>query len=158
MILWRIASTTRNYAAGDLSGAGAAKFPGRWNDNGQHVVYAAPTLALAVLETAAHIEDSGLPMNRYVVEIDVPDDIWENRRLTLGVSGLPVGWDAIPSAHAALTVGSTWYASGTHALLEVPSVIVPEESVVLINASLAECAAIRAREIRRFDYNSLFRR
>ena len=50
--------------------------PGRWNDEKQAVVYSAPTIAIAVLETAAHIDDAGLPLNRFLVEIDVPDDVW----------------------------------------------------------------------------------
>ena len=57
MRLWRIAAETREYAAIDLSGAGAAKSPGRWNDYKEPVVYCAPTIAMAVLETAAHIDE-----------------------------------------------------------------------------------------------------
>ena len=75
MILWRIAAETRKYGADDLSGAGAAKSPGRWNDDGQPALYTAPTIAIAVLETAAHVDDSGLPLNRYLVQIDVPDAV-----------------------------------------------------------------------------------
>jgi len=44
MILWRIAADTRQYRADDLSGGGAAKGPGRWNDKGEAVLYTAPTL------------------------------------------------------------------------------------------------------------------
>ena len=53
MILWRIATETREYRAIDLSGAGAARDPGRWNAAREPVVYCAPTIAIAVLETAA---------------------------------------------------------------------------------------------------------
>src|SRR5512133_1880083 len=80
VILWRIATETRKYAATDLSGAGAARSPGRWNEEGEAVVYAAVSIALAVLETAAHINDRGLPMNRFVVRIDVPQDVWDARQ------------------------------------------------------------------------------
>ena len=52
MKLWRIAAETRQYAADDLSGAGAARHPGRWNDVGEPVLYTAPSISLAVLETA----------------------------------------------------------------------------------------------------------
>ena len=76
MNLWRIATETRAYAPNDLSGAGAAKNPGRWNAATESVVYCAPTLAMAVLETAAHIDDSGLPLNKFVVLIEVPDAVW----------------------------------------------------------------------------------
>ena len=79
MKLWRIAADTRQYRADDLSGGGAARRPGRWNDTGEVVIYAAPTISIAVLETAAHIDDAGLPLNRYLLELDVPDDVWALR-------------------------------------------------------------------------------
>jgi RES domain-containing protein len=135
MILWRIASETRQYGAADLSGAGAAAKPGRWNAIGEAVLYAAPTIAMAVLETAAHIDDAGLPQNRFVVRIDVPEKMWRART----------------------TLGSRWLREGASALLEVPSVIVPEETVVALNATHPEIKRLKATVVRRFDYPRLFR-
>ena len=79
MKIGRIAAETRNHAAADLSGAGAAKNPGRWNKTGEPVVYAAQSIALTVLETAAYADSAGLPLNRLVVEINIPDKIWATR-------------------------------------------------------------------------------
>lgn len=156
MILWRIAAETREYRADDLSGAGAAKSPGRWNKAGQYVLYAAPTIAMAVLETAAHIDDGGLPLNRYLVEITVPDDIWTARE-ELNTEQLDATWAAIPAGRGSVEPGSDWIKGATAALLVVPSVIVPEESVVVINAKHPDAAGLRARSVRLFDYNRLFR-
>ncbi|MFO1271983.1 MAG: RES family NAD+ phosphorylase [Rubrivivax sp.] len=156
MILWRIAADTRSYGADDLSGAGAAKSPGRWNDTGQPVVYAAPTIAMAVLETAAHIDDGGLPLNRYLVEITVPDATWKAREV-LDQSRLDATWAAIPAGRGSVKPGSDWIKGGTAALLVVPSVIVPEESAVVINASHPDAAGLKARIVRLFEYNRLFR-
>ena len=58
MKLWRIAAETRRYPATDLSGKGAALSPGWWNSESEAVVYSACTIALAVLETAAHLTSS----------------------------------------------------------------------------------------------------
>ena len=104
MILWRIAADTRRYRADDLSGAGAARSPGRWNDVGQAVLYTAPTIAMAVLETAAHIDDGGLPLNRYLVEITVPDATWSARE-TLDIGTLDITWSAIPAGRGAGSAG-----------------------------------------------------
>jgi RES domain-containing protein len=156
MILWRIASETRQYGAADLSGAGAAAKPGRWNAIGEAVLYAAPTIAMAVLETAAHIDDAGLPQNRFVVRIDVPEKMWR-ARITLGVDALPVTWAAIPAGRASVGVGSRWIREGASALLEVPSVIVPEETLVALNATHPEIKRLKATVIRRFEYPRLFR-
>ena len=156
MILWRIASETRQYGAADLSGAGAAAKPGRWNAIGEAVLYAAPTIAMAVLETAAHIDDAGVPQNRFVVRIDVPEKMWR-ARITLGVDALPVTWTAIPAGRASVGVGSRWIREGASVLLEVPSVIVPEETVVALNATHPEIERLKATVVRRFDYPRLFR-
>ena len=156
MILWRIAADTKSYGADDLSGAGAAKSPGRWNDVGQPVLYTAPTIAIAVLETAAHIDDGGLPLNRYLVEITVPDEIWSARE-TLDIGRLDITWSAIPAGRGSVKPGSDWIRGGTAALLVVPSVIVPEEPAVIINTGHPDAASLKARIVRLFEYNRLFR-
>ena len=156
MKLWRIAADTKRYPASDISGAGAAKSPGRWNDTGEAVLYAAPTIAMAVLETAAHIDDAGLPLNRYLLELDVPDEVW-NLREELDVAALPLTWSAIPAGQASVKVGSAWLASLRTPILLVPSVIVPEEYASLINPLHPECKRITARIVRLFEYNRLFR-
>lgn len=84
----RNAAETRKCRGDDLSGGAAAASPGRWNDYKQPVVYSAPTIAIAALETAAHVDDFGLPLNRYLVEIDVPDALWAQRE-EIGVAKLP---------------------------------------------------------------------
>jgi RES domain-containing protein len=156
MRLWRIAAETRKYAAADLGGAGAAKEPGRWNDYGEPVIYCAPTIAMAVLETGAHVDDAGLPLDRYLVQIDVPTTVWEQRE-TLAVGKLPIGWDAIPGGRASVEVGSKWLSSLRTAILLVPSVIVPEERNALVNPRHPDAATISAKVLRRFEYNQLFR-
>ena len=156
MKLWRIAAETRTYPATDLSGRGAAKYPGRWNDDGLPVVYSATTLALAVLETAAHVDDAGLPQNRFVIQIDVPDSLWKHRQ-TLEGNTLPVAWSAIPAGSASIHIGCAWLQSEASAILLVPSVIVPEEFVVLINPQHPGATKIKAQAIRPFDYKRLFR-
>lgn len=112
---------------------------------------------MAVLETAAHVDDGGLPLNRYVIGIEVPDHVWDARK-RVRVDDLPGGWDAIPYGMPSVAMGSAWYREGATALLELPSVIVPEESIVLINAEHADTSAMRASVVRKFQYNALFRR
>jgi len=155
--LWRIAAETRSYPATDLTGAGAAQSPGRWNDHHEPVVYCAPTIALAVLETAAHVDDAGLPLNRLLVAIDVPDHVWD-RREAMEATTLPTTWAAMPAARGSVKIGSNWLTSRRSAILTVPSVIVPEEAVCLVNPRHSDTAAIRATISRRFAYNRLFRR
>lgn len=149
--LWRIAAVTPDYTADDMSGTGAMVTGGRWNSVGIPVVYSADTIALAVLETLAHIRLDGLPLNRYLVRIDVPDEIWEARAI-LGVP--PVGWDAEPKGMPSIHAGDKWIASNTSALMTVPSVIVPEEQNVLINPKHRDSVLLKATMVRKWHYDS----
>ena len=156
MKLWRIAAATRDYAAEDLSGGGAARYPGRWNRATEAIVYCSPTRAIAVLEAAAHVDDGGFPLNRFLVEIEVPAAVWSERE-EIQVAGLPATWDAIPAGHASVDFGSKWLRSRRSPILLVPSVIVPEEWCGLINPQHPLAARIGATVSRQFDYNRLFR-
>lgn len=157
MILWRIAAETRQFKANDLSGGGAAKSPGRWNEAGQAVLYTAPTIAMAVLETAAHIDDGGLPLDRYLVRLDVPQPVWRKRR-ELDAAALPATWNAIPAGASSAKIGSGWLRSQGSALLLAPSAIIPEERVALVNPAHPDSAKIKAAVVRPFEYGRMFRR
>lgn len=150
--VWRIATDTATYQANDLSGAGAKATGGRWNEPGISLVYTSETQALACLETTVHPNAGGLPFNRYLVEIMIPDDVWANARIETP-RALAVGWDAEPAGQVSIQFGTTWVRSGRSALLVVPSVIVPEECNVLINPAHADSARITAVKQRRWLYD-----
>jgi RES domain-containing protein len=154
--LWRIAAETKLYRASDLSGAGAAKNPGRWNQAGDAVIYAATSRALAVLETAAHIDDMGLPLNRFLVRIDVPTSIWA-KRIRIDSSKIDPSWRAIPAGQYSANLGHAWYSSNASALMAVPSIIVEEELNILINPGHPDATGLTASVIRLFEYNRIFR-
>lgn len=151
-LLWRIGSDAPGYMADDLSGRGAEKDGGRWNLPGSPVIYAASTRALACLETIVHFNAGGLPLNRYLVQFDVPDDLWRKAE-TLDVRALPVGWDAEPPGKVSLDAGEAWLKRKASLLLIVPSVIVPEEQNVLINPLHRGAAAVAARKVRKWIYD-----
>ena len=79
MRVWRIASQSLGYSAKDLSGTGAKITGGRWNSMGIPVLYCAESPSLACLETLVHLGTSDLPLQRYLVAIDIPDRIWKTR-------------------------------------------------------------------------------
>ena len=150
--LWRVASDTPDWTAEDMVGKGAAHKGARWNGPGEHVTYAATSISLAAWETRAHFgKGATLPWNRYLVRIDVPDDVWRARARI--ARPLAVGWDAIPEGMVSRAFGSAWLAGGRSALLEVPSVIINEEDNVLINPSHHHARRIKAAKVRRFLYD-----
>lgn len=150
--LWRIASDTRDYTADDLSGKGAESTGGRWNERGTPVVYTSTNRALAALETVVHLNAGGLPLNRYLVEIIIPDDVWGSAQACDHTTA-PVGWDAEPASKTSSDYGITWSRSNASLLLRVPSVIVPEEQNVLINPRHPDLAKITARKVRKWLYD-----
>ena len=121
--VWRIAIDTPAYKADDLSGAGAKATGGRWNEAGAAVVYTSESRALACLETVVHLNAAGLPLNRYLVEVTIPDDVWTSAKRE-SASSLPDGWDAGPAERASVRFGTDWIRAAGSALLLVPSVIV----------------------------------
>jgi RES domain-containing protein len=150
--LWRIAVDAPEYSADDLSGKGAEITGGRWNRKGRPVLYAARSVALACLETTVHLRQGGLPLNRYLVKLTVPEPAWKARE-TLDAATLPVGWDALPEGKVSLDIGEAWLAAGSSPLLEVPSVIVPEELNVLVNPLHPLAKGIAATKIRKWLYD-----
>lgn len=134
-------------------GKGAAARGARWNHPGEHVAYAATSISLAAWETRAHVvRGESLPWNRFLVRIDVPDDVWTAR--TMLARPLPVGWDAIPEGLVSRRLGSAWLQSGASLLLVVPSVIIPEEDNVLLAPMHADHARLSAVKLRRFVFDA----
>lgn len=151
-LLWRIATDTKDYEADDMSGAGAKATGGRWNGRGVAMVYASTSRALACLETVVHLNAGGLPLNRYLVEVEIPDDVWAAAQVETAGS-LPVGWDAEPCGRASIAFGTGWANGKNAALLQIPSVIVPEESNILINPEHADAPRCKARKVRKWLYD-----
>jgi RES domain-containing protein len=151
--IWRIATDTPDYRADDLSGKGAARTGGRWNRKGTPLVYASTSRALACLETVVHLGAGQLPLNRYLVRITVPRDLWSARTVFEPTSH--GGGAALPAGRTSIDWGTTWAAAGKTALAEVPSVIVPEEANLLINPRLAG-ERLKAVKVRKWTYDFRF--
>ena len=156
MVLWRIGTDTPTYEADDRDGKGAEITGGRWNRPGTPVLYTATHISLAALETVVHLGLEGLPLNRYLVRIEVPAAVWK-ARTKMPVSTLGVGWDARSVGKVSLDIGDAWLKAGSSALLEVPSVVVPEESNVLINPKHAHMVQIAATKVRLWQYDARLR-
>ena len=150
--VWRIAADTPEYAADDLSGRGAERTGGRWNRKGTPLLYASSSIALACLETVVHLGGSvPLPLNRYLVEIEIADDVWTQR--TRFDAASQVGWDALPAGRVSLDWGTRWARSAAALIAEVPSIVVPEEANLLLNPAHPAAGSLIARKLRRWTYD-----
>lgn len=152
VVLWRISKETPDYKAADLSGGGAKMMGGRWNRKGTAAIYAASTIALATLETLAHLGDSIAIRNAFLVSITVPKSVWAARETTSAAS-LPATWLAEPPGATSIDFGDAWLRSNAGALLLVPSIIVPEEYNVVINPAHPSAAQITSAVTRQYVYD-----
>ena len=96
-------------------------------------------------------------MNRILVQLDVPDDVWAKRNIFDGTVPQNIGWDVCPAGMVSINFGTAWAnasrADGASALLEVPSAIVPEEKNILINPAHPDVAQIKVIQIRKWTYD-----
>lgn len=151
--VWRIAVEAPTYSADDMTGSGAKLSGGRWNTPGTPLVYCAQNIALATLETLSYIRAGSLPFNRFLVRVDIPEAIWDQREI---LNPLPGGWDAVPSGRISRVAGDAWAVGNRSALLAVPSVIVPDEMNILINPGHPDTPGISAHILKRWTYDPRF--
>jgi RES domain-containing protein len=150
--VWRIATDTPDYGADDLTGKGAEKTGGRWNRKGTPLIYASASIALACLETLVHLAGgTPLPLNRYLVRIPLSPTAWR-KRIVFDPSA-HVGWDAEPPGLVSIDWGTEWARSGASLVAAVPSVIVPEESNILINPAYPGAARLSVRKLRQWRHD-----
>jgi RES domain-containing protein len=116
-------------------GTGAGIHGGRWNPAGTPVIYAAGSLALAMLERLVQRRNLG---GALLAEAEVPEDVAVDDLMTAP----PPGWRALGSPEAA-AAGGAWLAGGRTALLRVPSAVVPREANYLVNPAHPDAARVR---------------
>ncbi len=152
MIVWRIAATMPGHRVDGLSGAGAKITGGRWNSPGRAVLYCSSSIALAALETIVHLSQGTLPLDRFLVRVTIPDRLWRARE-TLTLAAAPVAWDALPASPASRRYGDEWLDQSRSAVLEIPSIVVPEEYNVLVNPNHARALEVTATVMRPWCYD-----
>ena len=69
MFLYRIVKSKNRTT--DLSGAGAFKTGGRWNNKGTYMLYTSENSSLAYLETLVHFHETDYPAHLFIVKIEV---------------------------------------------------------------------------------------
>lgn len=119
----------KKHALTAFSGDGARLYGGRWNFPGIPMVYAAHTRALAALESLAHFGGAERRMAFVTFEIEIPEKL----AIRLDAADLPRDWRSEEPGPATQAIGSEWQRGGRSAALVVPSVLVPQESCVLLN-------------------------
>lgn len=137
-------------------GFGAASTEGyRWNSLNTYLVYTTKSRALATLEVSVHLDFSeDLPIDRYYVEIDIPDEI---DILELREEDLPENWDTKPPSLETQYIGDDFVNDNEAAVLKVPSSIIPSEYNYLINPNHPEARKITVISKEQLTFDERFK-
>lgn len=111
-----------------FDGTGTYLWGSRWVSPGRHVVHAAETYALAVLENLVHWQTNSLPRGLVYVRARIPGDIAQEEAETVDAATL-----ASLDYEETRVQGDRWYDDGRTAVLWVPSAVSPYERNVLFN-------------------------
>lgn len=140
------------WAVSALTGDGARLFGGRWNPPGMAAVYLAESRALAALEILVHAPHQVISLEWRLIEVEVPE-LWIE---SVTSADLPAGWQARPSSPGAQRMGGRWLQRRTGVALKLPSVIIPQEHILLLNPLHLQAARLKVSTPRKFRFDSRF--
>lgn len=127
---------------------------GRWNYEGEFVVYAASSRSLSSMENMVHKMGQGMLGARFTMMVlEIPDAL---PRTTISRQQLPESWKLESSYALTQPLGSQWYQSGESLLLEVPSALVPAEKNFVLNARHPDFAQVKIKALEPFVYDYRF--
>ena len=140
MRFWRISNFS------DLSGEGGKRNAGRWNLADNPIVYLADHPSTAMLETLVHFRTVNLPVTFQLLAIDSSDAVGIEEAV------LPAGWEE----EQAITqkIGTRFLEDSVHALLRVPSVVMPQAANLLLNPAHPDAAHIHIAQTWRYPFDS----
>ncbi|MCD8529160.1 MAG: RES family NAD+ phosphorylase, partial [Chitinophagales bacterium] len=103
----------------DLSGYGAEKFGGRWNNKGNAMFYTSQSRALAMAEVAVHLAYNLLPSDFSLITLELSGSIpvYEPK-----MNQLPTDWDLIPFSNDSQLFGDKFIKENKYVCMKVPSV------------------------------------
>lgn len=126
MLVYRIVKSKH---ANDISGTGAALFPGRWNKKGIPVLYTGESREIALLETLVHLPPMMCPPLS-LLSIQIPED----SITTLEIADLPPNWNHYPAPAVLAQIAHQWIEQGKTIALKVPSCIIPTAHNYILNS------------------------
>ena len=148
MIVYRIDRAKRKNDL--LSGVGAEKIGGRWNEIGTRAIYTSQHISLSYLEVVMHLDiTEDLPSDRILVHIEIPDDltIYELKKL-------PKHWNTFPYNSKTQEIFTKFVDDNKYAVLKVPSAIVRDEFNYILNPRHIDFHKIKVMKIQKFTFDS----
>lgn len=127
---------------------------GRWNLEGERVLYTSTSPALAMSETMAHRLGQGFLSAGYsLITFEISDHIpYEEIKR----SQLPEDWRLYSSYSVSQPLGSDWFNRKETLLLRVPSAVVPGDFNVVVNATHPDYALLQETSREAFPFDERF--
>ncbi|MEX0778489.1 MAG: RES family NAD+ phosphorylase [Balneolales bacterium] len=150
MTVYRI--TKRKYAD-DLSGKGAERYGGRWNNVGIPVLYTSEHRSLCLLEMLIHTPIEEIARNLMLVEIIIPD---EYPAFHITTKDLSRTWKTFPYDRFTKDVGDELLRAKNHPVIRVPSALVDEEFNYLLNPKHELFNGISVKKANALELDSRF--
>lgn len=140
MVVYRIANL--KYKDTTLSGIGAEKVGGRWNEIGTRAVYCSENISLALLEYYVHSENIALlPKEILVAKIEFPDELNVE-----DLSDLPEKWNQYPYSSTTTSIFTNLSKNRDFFALRAPSTIVGLENNIILNPLYKDFGKVKITE------------
>lgn len=145
MIVYRITKSTHS---SNISGAGAALFPGRWNKQGTAVLYTAESIEIALLETVVHVPPMLIPdLDLLTIEIA------NNSISELKIDDLPTNWSKYPAPTILSEIGQNWINTAQTVALKVPSSIISSSHNIILNCLHPDYNKVKVISLEKFYFD-----
>lgn len=135
-----------------LSGNGAKKIGGRWNDPGTPLLYTSGTPELALLEYLVHLSGASLdelpPLVLITLELPTGAAVEE-----LTLHQLPSGWQ-LAEPGVARRGANEWLQERRTLILKVPSVVMPSSFNLLLNPLHQDLEKVEIAQMQPFQLDS----
>jgi RES domain-containing protein len=140
-----------------LSGEGARRYGGRWNEKGIPVVYLSSHLGLAALEKFVHAVPAGRRIVLHAVAVEIAARHIESAQRP---DQLPEDWRNAEPGAGTISWGSQWARSRQSPVALIPSALLPLtcfehswEFNLLLNPEHEAMGSIRIRERPRYSFD-----
>jgi RES domain-containing protein len=128
----------------------APGFPGRWNKEGEEVIYASASRSLACLENMVHRKGRGDDMKYSTMVIYVPDS---SSVTQVNLSDLPIDWNQGSDVGDCQQIGSRWFGKKQSLLLRVPSAVLPDEYNLVIHTRHPDFSQVKLIQVLPFSFD-----
>lgn len=138
--------------ADKLDGEGSRIAGGRWNSRGHRALYTSANLSLSVLEVYVHLAPEmrdTLPVLA-AVRVAIPDNVGVTHVTAARLAELLTEQDPLAACQ---TVGDDWIGRGDDLVLEVPSILVPEEANLILNPAHPAMSDVSIVSTRAFRFD-----